>query len=367
MRRPHRHSVPAPFEPICHLPADLVRPVPVDPTGRCGPTKARAAGPRWRRVGHGLYVPTTVDALLPEQRILEATARLPEAGAVTGWAALRWFGAAYFDGFEGRCERPVPLLVGPEVAPRSHPSVELCFERIDPTDVVVRDGVRFTTPLSSLFHELRRPGDWRDAVVAVDMTLAAELLTVEQLTAYVARHSAWRRAGRVPAILRHVREGARSPAEVRLRLIADIDAGLPRLHVNPDLYDVRGRLVCVPDLFDEDAGLVIEYDGAEHRKAARHTRDVIREEDCRRLGLEYCKVTAGDLRHPPTVVKRLLSSRSRARFLPAPERSWTVRAAATRPWAERVEQRLWVEEQLAARRAWAASRHQDGSPLRDPA
>lgn len=50
--------------------------------------------------------------------------------------------------------------------------------------------------------------------------------------------------------------------------------------------------MCTPDLFDDEAGLVVEYDGTEHRAARRHTRDVVREEQCRRLGLEYCKVTA---------------------------------------------------------------------------
>lgn len=82
--------------------------------------------------------------------------------------------------------------------------------------------------------------------------------------------------------------------------------------------------MCVADLFDEEAGLVVEFDGAEHRKARRHARDVAREERCRQLGLEYAKVTGPDLRDRRLVVDRLRSARSRALFLPAGARAWTL-------------------------------------------
>jgi hypothetical protein len=59
------------------------------------------------------YVPASFDAELPEQRIVEQAVRL-RGGAVTGWAALRLAGAAYFDGLagDGRTRKPVPLAVG---------------------------------------------------------------------------------------------------------------------------------------------------------------------------------------------------------------------------------------------------------------
>jgi hypothetical protein len=49
------------WDPRCVPPVNLVRPVPVDPTGARGPTKAQAAGPRWRRTSKGLHVPAYVD------------------------------------------------------------------------------------------------------------------------------------------------------------------------------------------------------------------------------------------------------------------------------------------------------------------
>src|SRR3954468_20256429 len=89
----------------------LVDPMRLDPTGEAGPTTAQARGRAWRRSSRGLYVPSEVDRSVPEQRIVEAAAVLPAYGGVTGWAALRWCGARWFDGLAqgGRVERPVTL------------------------------------------------------------------------------------------------------------------------------------------------------------------------------------------------------------------------------------------------------------------
>ena len=58
----------------------------------------QALGPYWKQTSSGMYVPSSVDSNVVEQRILEQGSRIPGYGAVTGWAALRWHGATYFDG-----------------------------------------------------------------------------------------------------------------------------------------------------------------------------------------------------------------------------------------------------------------------------
>src|SRR5690349_217601 len=100
-----RHPVETPFHP--NRPG-LVRPVRVDKKGAHGPTPKEARGTRWRRVSRGLYVPATVERTV-EQRIVEAAAVLPSGAAVTGWAALRWQGAHWFDGVRSGEELPVVL------------------------------------------------------------------------------------------------------------------------------------------------------------------------------------------------------------------------------------------------------------------
>ena len=72
-------------------PPGLVRPAPLDPTGRRGPTRGQAAGPRYRQTSAGLYVPAAVDGGVVEQRIVEQASRIRSYGAVTAWAALRWW------------------------------------------------------------------------------------------------------------------------------------------------------------------------------------------------------------------------------------------------------------------------------------
>lgn len=313
-----------PFDPRCELPQDLVSPVPVDPTGRRGPTRGQAAGPHWRRVGPNAYVPSTTRAGVPEQRALEAACHLPAGGAVTGWAGLRWAGGAYFDGVLHGRVLPVPLALGHGNGRRTPPGVQLSYETLRHEETVTWAGLTVTHPQRSLFYEMRRPGDWRDAVVAMDMAAAAELVSLRQMRDFHARHRTWRRAEQVDRALGHASEHARSPAEVRLRLIWEVDAALPRPFVNREVYDRHGKLICIADLFDEEAGMVIEYDGAEHRKALRHSKDVAREERCRRVGLEYCKVTGPDMHRPGVVVERFHTTRARAKFLAPSTRGWTI-------------------------------------------
>jgi hypothetical protein len=346
-----------PFQPTCPPARGLVRPVPVDPTGVAGPTRGQAQGPHWVRVAANAYLPATVDRSVPEQRILEKSVHLSPTGAVTGWAALRLARAAYFDGLErdGRTEIPVPLAVGHRSGRRTHPGTVLSYE---PLDRVQRlQGVPATVPSRALFDEMRRTGDWRDAVVAMDMAAAAELVSVRQMVQLHARNRRWRRASVVRRALAFASEHSRSPAESRLRLVWRVDAGLPEPMVNRELFGLDGRLICVADLLDPVAGLVVEYDGAEHRKARRHSKDVAREERCRALGLEYCKVTGPDMHSTRLVVDRLLATRSRARFLPPDQRRWTLTYPPRWPHQESLDDRLahraWLAQQRALERASA--------------
>jgi len=146
---------PADLPPPPPAPRDLVVPRPVDPRGRQGPTRGQARGSQWRRCAPGLYVPAAT-ATTVEQRVLEQSARLG-TGAVTGWAALRWWGAAFFDGLapDGRTPLPVPLLAGTD---RLRPGAGVVVQRarVAPADVVLRGGVRVVGAQRALLDEPRR-------------------------------------------------------------------------------------------------------------------------------------------------------------------------------------------------------------------
>ncbi len=331
------------WQPRCRPPRDLVAPVPVDPAGRAGPTPAQARGPRWRRTTPGLYVPSGVSDDVPEQRILEQAARLPAPDTgVTGWAACRMLGAAFFDGLgrDGRTRLPVPLALGAQQQLRPWPGSTLLRARLTRAEVRVVAGVRCTVARRALFDAMRTSRTLAEAVVAMDMMAAAELVSIAQMREYTAAHPGWTGVPRVRAALGLADEGSRSPAETRMRLLWVCEAGLPPPLVNRPIWRRDGVLLGVADLLDPVSGTVGEYDGADHRDGARHTRDVAREQGMREAGLEYFTVTGRDVAHHQRVVTRMHSARSRARWLPEDERAWTLRPPPGWRTAPSLDERL---------------------------
>ena len=306
-------------------PPGLVRPAPLDPTGRRGPTRGQAAGPRYRQTSAGLYVPAAVDGGVVEQRIVEQASRIRSYGAVTAWAALRWHGAAFFDGSvaAGTRRLPVPIVLGPARL-RPDPRVALSQEQLAVGELVWIDGVPVTTPERAIFDEVRRRASLREGVVALEMAVAAGLVTLGGFAAYVVTRQAWTGVPLTREVSVLAGGECLSPPEARLRLVWMLDCGLPPPVCNRPVFDLRGNLLGIPDLFDPEAGLVGEYDGAHHKSHLRHRRDVAREERFRNHGLEYFVIVGGDLSDGDTAVRRIHRARARARFLPAPLRGWTL-------------------------------------------
>jgi len=63
------------------------------------------------------------------------------------------------------------------------------------------------------------------------------------------------------------------------------------------------------------AGVVGEFDGADHRAAIRHSKDIGREDGFRCHGLEVFRVTGLDIPHRSLVANRMAAARSRALWL----------------------------------------------------
>ena len=97
-----------------------------------------------------------------------------------------------------------------------------------------------------------------------------------------------------------------------------------------------------------DAGLVGEYDGATHRQAHRHAKDVRREDHFRRAGLEYVTATGPDLRDRQEPAQRLHLAHARARDSRR-HRGWTIRPPEgwwrTDTAADRLARRDWLRSQ----------------------
>jgi len=303
-----------------------VRPVPLDPTGHTGPTRGQALGPRWRATSQGYYVRSGVDSTVPEQRVLEQAVRLPPGGAVTGWAALRLHRGNFFDGLEpdGRTPMPVPLVVPRSSRIRSSEEVTVAREPLGADEITVICGIPCTTVGRATFDEMRRTRDLREAVVVIDMVAAALLASIRRMRAYHADRTPWRRSTLVADALDLASEDSRSPNETRVRLIWVLDARFPVPQVNRNIWDRSGRLLGIADLLDEAAGVVGEFDGADHRAAGRHAADIGREHRMRRAGLEVFRVAGPDVPRRAMVADRMAYHRSRGLWLPPERRAWTV-------------------------------------------
>lgn len=266
-----------------------------------------------------------MDAARVEQRILEAGASLQRGEAITGWAALRWRGAAFFDGWlaDGSLR---PIRVVRRSGARQPSKGDLIHHRhgLAPYDAEEIGGLRCTSVARALFDEMRLAGNVRDAVVSLDMAAAAGLISVSLLAEYVAGRRGWEGVPLVRQAIGLAVDRSLSPQETRLRLVWILDAGLPEPLCNPPVFDRHGKLLGHPDLLDVEAGLVVEYDGAHHRSQRRHRSDVARESRFRDHGLEYATVVVGDLIDREVVVGRLLAARRRARFDPPDARLWTL-------------------------------------------
>jgi hypothetical protein len=261
-------------------------------------------------------VPTGTDSTVVEQRILEQSMRVATVGAVTGWAALRLYGGAFFDGLasDGRTLLPVPL-VSPHHLGDTDASVAsragLAGHRL-----WIVQGVRCVGVERAVVDEIARTGDLRDGVVVIDMACAARLTSLNRLRSYVERHP--RARPLVLAALELADEHSLSPQETRMRLVWVLDAGWPRPLCNRPVYSTDGLALGRPDLLDVRTGVAGEYNGAFHRGRARHRADVGRAERFRHHGVEPFELVAGD--GADVQIARMLAARERAGRVAAPRR-----------------------------------------------
>ncbi|GAA4708223.1 hypothetical protein [Nocardioides conyzicola] len=302
----------------------VVRPVRVDPAGLTGPTRAQARGRSWRRTSYGFYVPSEVDGDLPEQRIVEAGHDLRGTQSVTGWAALRWHGAEWFDGRTAAGDqRPVQLAVV-HGSRRSQPGINVTSEYLPPRDRVVLDGLQVVSRVCAVAYEMRYAADVVEAVRAFDLAAAADLVSRVEVLDYFELLYHWTGIPLAREAATLVDENAWSPAEVDVRLVWPLDLGLTAPVTNRPVFDRQGRHVGTPDLLDVEAGLAVEYNSRLHLAGARHAKDLVRDDDFRAVGLEVLTLVSADRVDRRRMIGRIQAARARAPFLSDVDRRWTL-------------------------------------------
>jgi hypothetical protein len=164
----------------------------------------------------------------------------------------------------------------------------------------------------------------REAAVMLSMAAYYDLVSTEEMSEYAARHSGWTGIPRCRAGIPLAEENCWSPTEAEMVIIWRVDAELPRPLCNRPVFDRAGRHVGTPDLLDEEAGVVGQYEGSLHLLGPQRDVDVAAEEKYKRLGLECFTMRGSDRGHPDRMAERMLATRARARFEAESKRPWTV-------------------------------------------
>jgi hypothetical protein len=259
-------------------------------------------------------------------------------------------GGVWFDGLAegGRTGRPVVLATA-DSSIRSQPGVTVSEERLRPDELTAYAGLVVTTPARSLFFEMRHARGRLAALIGADMAAYSDLVSRREAMAIAYANPGWDGIGQMRDSLDDMEENAWSPAEVVMRVVWTDEAGLPRPLCNRPVFDLGGRHIGTPDLFDPTVGLVGEYDSALHLEGAQRARDVHREGLFRAVGLEYVTMLSADQARPAAFVTRLRQAYARAARQPVSDRAWTVEPP---PWwvpTFTVEQRRALDDRQRER------------------
>jgi hypothetical protein len=249
-----------------------------------------------------------VDASVVEQRIVEAAAVIPEYGAVTGWAALRWLGGRWFEG-TARDGALLPVTVA-ATGVRPQRGIAISEERMNADEIIAHDSLLITRALRSALFEMRYAESLWSAVIVADMAAFSDLVSLEELWPYALAHSGMTGIPQARNATLLADENSWSPMETVMRLIWTLVAEQPRPLTNQPVFDLHGRHIGTPDLLDVETGVFGEYDSDFHLEGARRRKDMVREDGFRKVGLEPVIMLGGQSRDE--VAARIVAARDRA-------------------------------------------------------
>lgn len=238
--------------------------------------------------------------LLAWQRLLPPDAIF--AGATAAWIL----------GLDLVPNEPVEVIVPARSGVRSRDGLRVRHCRISRDETATIRGLR-ATKLHRTLLDICLRGHTVEALVAIDMAVRKGLTNAADLTRH-ADSLPGRPGARRLRSLALLAAPAESPMETRLRWLV-IRAGLPHPEVQTDLHDGAGRFVGRADLYFPAAGLVLEYDGGNHRE--RLVEDDRRQNLLINAGYRLLRFTASDLHQRADVVV----AQVRAALVPRPSRS----------------------------------------------
>jgi hypothetical protein len=256
-----------------------------------GVTRGRLRGGGYRRLGSGIY--RWVGLKESPQLMLAAVARRLPAGA-----AFSGLTAAWLHGLDVVPCDPIEVTIPEPFGSGRRAGASVCRSALAADEIVLRRRLPTTSALRTAV-DLGGRSPLTAGVVAVDLFLHAELVTMAELRDYVADHPGAKGIARLRRVVDHAEPKAESAMETRLRMLIVI-AGLPRPEVQVDIHDDRGRFLGRPDLLYRRQRLAIEYDGGNHRD--RMVDDNRRQNGLVGAGYRLLRFTAADVYGTPDSV-----------------------------------------------------------------
>lgn len=201
-----------------------------------------------------------------------------------------------------------------------------------------------TTIARAAYDEMCRARSVLAAVIVADLTVSrvsgGAHTTVDSLRRLIGRHQKTRGIRIARAAIELACERSASPLETQTRVLVVPEIPRAEFVANRPLFDLRGRLLGVPDLLDLRSGLVVESDGAPHAESSRRSRDHQRSDLFEGHHLTVARVTSHDHRDRDALMARLLRDHRRAQQRhqgqPAPwtldEPDWWPGSELTRRW-----------------------------------
>lgn len=296
-----------------------------------GPTPWQARAGLWRKTGLGRYVPADTP-VTARQRVVEAAA-LWSNGVVTGWGALAWRGARWFEGTApDGAPLPVDIHIGVGKGPRRQRDVATAIqESVPPWAFERQSGIRVALSIWAVACAMRHAPSVVEAVKAFDMAAYDDLVTIEELARCTVEVLGTRTGvPQLRAALPLLSENSWSPQEPVMRCAWHVEGRRPMPLANRPVFDRAGRHVGTPDMIDAEAGVFGQYEGAKvHLVGAQRSTDIRQDAAYRDLGLEGVTMVAEDCGDTRSFVARLHEAYSRASRRPFGERRWLLEPP---PW-----------------------------------
>ena len=134
-----------------------------------------------------------------------------------------------------------------------------------------------------------------DLVIAGDAFATRDPTLLEELVAMGSGKGPRRGVRKLRAAAELLRSGSGSPMETRARL-AFVEAGLPEPALNATVHGPDGHFLARVDFLWREAGVVVEYEGDQHRTDRRQWQnDIARVRLLEDSGLRVIRITSADL------------------------------------------------------------------------